>query len=61
MATIALAGCLTCSNSNYNGHGSVFTNVESSFIKDGSSFRTVGELSSYNVYDYETGYTSYSG
>ena len=61
MATIALAGCLTCSSNNFNGHGSVFTNVESSFIKNGNSFRTVGELSAYNVYDYETGDTSYSG
>ena len=61
MASIALAGCLTCSSSNYNGCGNNFRNVESSFIKNGDSFRTVGELSSYNVYDYETGDISYTG
>lgn len=60
LAAKALGGMHTCSSSAINGYNA-FANFESTFVKDGESWKTVGNLSDYSLTDYATGDTSYSG
>ena len=60
MAAFAICGLRTCSNNNFNGYGA-FLNMQSTFILDGETWRTSGDLSSIAIADYAEGDTSYRG
>ncbi len=60
MAAIALAGMHSCSSSNINGYGA-FANFNSTFVKNGETWRIVGDLSDYTLSDFADGDTTYSG
>lgn len=59
-AAKALGGLHTCSNSAVNGYNA-FDNFDSTFVKNGESWKTVGNLSDYELTDFSDGNTSYSG
>lgn len=61
MAAVALAGIHTCSTTKCNGYQS-FDNIKYTFInKSDGSFNIQGNLSDFEIYDFEKGDTSYSG
>ena len=60
LAAKALGGIHTCSSSNINGYNA-FSNYNSTFVKDGDNWKTVGNLSDYTLNDFANGNTSYSG
>ena len=59
-AAKALGGIHTCSSSAVNGY-KAFDNYNSTFVKDGENWKTVGNMSDYTLNDYVDGDTSYSG
>lgn len=58
LAAKALAGIHTCSSSAFNGYGA-FANYESTFIKNGETWKTVGNLGDYTINDYTS--SAYTG
>ena len=56
----ALGGIHSCSSSNVNGYNA-FPNFNSTFVKNGNNWKTVGNLGDYTVTDFADGNTSYSG
>ena len=60
LAAKALGGIQTCSSSNINGYNA-FSNYNSTFVKNGNTWKTVGNMSDYTLNDYANGDTSYSG
>ena len=60
MAAKALGGMHACSSSAINGYNA-FPNFNSTFVKSGETWKTVGELSDYTINDFAYGDTSYSG
>ena len=60
LAAKALGGLHTCSLSNINGYNA-FPNFNSTFVKNGNNWKTIGNLSDYSLTDFANGNTSYSG
>lgn len=60
MAAKALGGIHTCSSSAINGYNA-FPNFNSTFVMNGESWKTTGNLSDYTIDDFADGDTSYSG
>lgn len=60
LAAKALAGLHNCSSSSINGYNA-FANYNSTFVKNGDTWRTVGNISDYELTDFASGNTSYSG
>ena len=60
LAAKALGGMHTCSNSAINGY-KAFPNFNSTFVKNGENWKTVGNLNDYSVDDFATKDTTYSG
>ena len=56
LAAKALAGIHTCSDSSFNGY-KAFPNFDSTFVKNGDNWKTVGNLSDYTINDYAYPYT----
>jgi hypothetical protein len=52
LAAKALAGINTCRDSSFNGY-KAFPNFESTFVKNGDNWKTVGNLSDYTINDYD--------
>lgn len=59
LAAKALGGIHSCSSSNINGYGA-FSRYQSTFVKKGDDWKTVGNLSDYTLNDFPNGDTSYS-
>lgn len=60
LAAKALGGLHTCSSNNINGYNA-FANYDSTFVHDGENWKTSGNLSDYELTDFATGNTSYTG
>lgn len=60
LAAIALCGIHNCSPSAVNGYNA-FSNFNSTFVKNGDAWRTVGNVSDYFLLDFASGDSSYSG
>ncbi len=60
LAAKALAGMHSCSSSSINGYNA-FANFNSTFVKNGNDWKTVGNLSDYEITDFANGNTSYTG
>ena len=60
LAAKALCGMHNCSASAVNGYNA-FSNFNSTFVKNGDNWKTVGNISDYLLFDYANGDSSYSG
>ena len=60
LAAKALGGMHSCSSSNINGYNA-FPNYNSTFVKNGDDWRTVGNINDYDLSDFVEGDGSYTG
>ena len=60
LAAKALGGIHTCSDSAVNGY-KAFASYDSTFVHNGDAWKTVGNISDYELNDFANGDTSYSG